>query len=83
MKVLTNAVTGGGDWLVGWLLYFCPDDPAGSGKNKWLFTITEKRAQLATHGQPERPHQAGAQLELGQRGRGDYKPRLEVRRLEE
>lgn len=31
-EVLTNAVTGSWDRLVGWLLYFCPDDPVGSGK---------------------------------------------------
>lgn len=33
-KVLTYAVTGSWDRLVGWLLYFCPDDPVGSGKKR-------------------------------------------------
>lgn len=67
-------MTGSWDWLVGWLLNFRPDDPVDRWeRNKWLFAIVEKISQLALHGQPERPYQAGAEKE------GGYDPRLGVR----
>lgn len=57
-------MTGSRDRLVGWLLYFCPDDPVDSWEeNKWPFTIMEKIPQLAMHRQPEKP------IKLGQRRR--------------
>ena len=61
--LLTYAVTGSWDRLVGWLLYLCPDDPVNNwGKKKLLFTITaEKRSQVAM---PE------THIKLG-RGRGN------------
>lgn len=74
-------MTGSWDWLIGWLLYFCPDDPVGSWKKKWLFTVRkEKRPQPAMHRQPENsyPNWAMDRAEAeGQRWREIINPGLE------
>lgn len=82
-EVLTNAVTGSWDRLVGRLLYFCPDDPVGSGGKKWM-AIYHLRKEISTScgRTTKNPTSRWGTGQAVAEGRGDDEPRSGVRGLE-
>lgn len=76
-------MTGSWDRLVGWLLYFCPNDPVGSGKKKEM-AIYRDGEEITTSfaWRTRKPISSWVRGQAGAEGRRDYELRLGVRRLE-